>query len=94
MKFTDQTSQKPDNNILEIVDAQYLGDFTLKVKFSDGMERIIDFKPFLLKAQHPAIKRYLNQQEFTDFKFIDGNLNWNDYDLIFPLADLYRGYIR
>ena len=27
-------------------------------------------------------------------KFKDGNLNWNDYDLIFPLWDLYNGRIE
>ncbi len=24
----------------------------------------------------------------------DGNLNWNDYDLIFPISDLYSGQIE
>jgi hypothetical protein len=26
-----------------------------------------------------------------DYKIVDGNLNWNDYDLIFPIEVLYEG---
>jgi hypothetical protein len=33
------------------------------------------------------------QNKFKNFKIIDGNLNWNDYDLIFPVADLHEGKI-
>jgi hypothetical protein len=94
MKFTDLSSHTTSDLILEIIDAKYLGDFTLRIKFSDSTEKIIDFKPFLSKSQHPSIKKYINEKQFKTFRIIDGNLNWNDYDLIFPLSDLYRGYIR
>lgn len=93
MKVTDITSQTSNNLILEILEANYLGDFALRVKFSDGTEKLIDFKPFLSRSQHPSIKKYINEQKFKGFKIVDGNLNWNDYDLIFPISDLYRGYI-
>jgi len=94
MKFTDLSSQASSNSILEIKDANYLGDFALRVKFSDGTERLVDFKPFLSKSQHPSIKKYFNEMKFKSFKIVDGNLNWNDFDLIFPISDLYRGYIQ
>jgi len=58
------------------------------------MERLVDFKPFLFKSLHPSIKKYLNEGKFINFKIIDGNLNWNDYYLIFPVADLYEGYVN
>jgi hypothetical protein len=32
--------------------------------------------------------------EFKKFKIIDGNLMWNDYEMIFPLEDLYEGKIN
>ncbi|MCK5032562.1 MAG: DUF2442 domain-containing protein [Calditrichia bacterium] len=94
MRFIDLTSQTTSNSIFEIKDANYLGDFALRVKFSDGTEKLIDFKPFLSKSQHPSIKKYLNEVNFKSFKIVEGNLNWNDYDLIFPISDLYRGYIQ
>jgi hypothetical protein len=85
--------KKTDNTILKVDSAQYLTDFAITIKFSDGTERLVDFKPFLSKSIHPSIKKYADKNYFTNFKIIDGNLNWNDYDLIFPVWDLYNGKI-
>jgi hypothetical protein len=54
---------------------------------------LVDFKTFLEKSSHPSIKKYLDEDKFKQFKVIEGNLNWNDYELIFPVADLYNGKI-
>jgi hypothetical protein len=35
----------------------------------------------------------LDESKFKQFLILDGNLNWNDYDLIFPIADLYQGIV-
>lgn len=78
---------------LRIESATYLSDFAIRIKFNDGKEKLVDFKPFLLKSFHPSIKKYLDEQKFAKFLLIDGNLNWNDYDLIFPILDLYNGKI-
>ncbi len=86
------------NNIevqnIKIDTANYLGDYSVQIRFNDGTERFIDFKPFLSKSLHPSIKKYLNENYFSKFQLIDGNLNWNDYDLIFPIWDLYSGKIE
>ncbi len=82
-----------DSGILEVKSAQYLGDFAVRLAFNDGFTRLVDFKPFLEHSLHPAIHRYLNEQLFKQFVIVDGNLNWNDYDLIFPLEDLYKGQL-
>ncbi|MBN2742745.1 MAG: DUF2442 domain-containing protein [Marinilabiliaceae bacterium] len=79
---------------LKIDSAKYLSDYAIRIKFNDGNEKLIDFKPFLLKSIHPSIKKYLDENKFSKFSLIDGNLNWNDYDLIFPISDLYRGQIE
>ncbi|MCF8364685.1 MAG: DUF2442 domain-containing protein [Bacteroidales bacterium] len=78
---------------LKIHSAKYLSDYAIRIKFTDGNEKIVDFKPFLSKAFHPSIKKYLDESKFSKFSLTDGNLNWNDYDLIFPIADLYNGHI-
>jgi len=80
-------------NRLKIDSAKYLSDYAIRIKFSDGNEKIVDFKPFLLKSIHPSIKKYLDENIFSKFSLSEGNLNWNDYDLIFPISDLYNGRV-
>lgn len=79
---------------LKIDSAKYLSDYAIRIKFNDGNERLIDFKPFLSKSLHPSIKKYLDENKFSEFSLTNGNLNWNDYDLIFPISDLYEGKIE
>ncbi len=78
---------------LRIESAKYLSDYVIRIRFNDGTERLVDFKPFLYKSIHPSIRKYLDENKFSNFSLIDGNLNWNDYDLIFPIWDLYKGEI-
>jgi hypothetical protein len=54
---------------------------------------LVDFKSFLETSSHPSIKKYLDETKFKQFIILDGNLNWNDYDLIFPIADLHQGVV-
>ena len=79
---------------LKIESAKYLSDYAIRIKFSDGKEKLVDFKPFITKSLHKSIKKYLDENRFSKFSLIDGNLNWNDYDLIFPIWDLYTGKIQ
>lgn len=78
---------------LKIDSAKYLSDYAIRIRFNDGSERVVDFKPFLSNSLHPSIRKYLDEKKFASFKLTDGNLNWNDYDLIFPIWDLYNGKI-
>ena len=78
---------------IKIDSAKYLSDYAIRLRFSDGNEKLVDFKPFLSKSHHPSITKYLDENKFSKFSLIDGNLNWNDYDLIFPISDLYKGQI-
>jgi hypothetical protein len=80
-------------DLLEIKTAKYIGDFAIRISFNDGINRLVDFKPFLKASLHPSIRKYLDEQLFKQFELIDGNLNWNDYDLIFPIDELHEGKI-
>ena len=82
-----------DDLILDIVDAKFLGDYRIQLIFSDGVKRIIDFSPFLQKAVHSDIRKYLDPNLFERFTIDCGDLVWNDYELCFPLSDLYEGTI-
>jgi len=77
--------------LIEIKSAKYIGDFAIRLFFSDGFNRLVDFKQFLESSLHPSIRQYLEEDRFKQFQIIDGNLNWNNYDLIFPIDDLYQG---
>lgn len=93
MRIVEDYQEAYNHRITEISEANYIGDFAIRIAFSCGNEKLVDFKPFLSASQHPSIKKYLNEDLFKQFKIIDGNLNWNDYDLIFPIHDLYLGRI-
>ena len=94
MKITvDYIDIEPEFEKLKVDAAKLLSDYQIQIKFSDGREKHIDFEPFLTKSLHPSIKKYLDPKKFSKFSIIDGNLNWNDYDLIFPISDLYSGEI-
>ena len=80
-------------NQIKIDSAKYLSDYTIRIKFSDGIERVVDFKPFLSKSLNPLIKKYLDESKFSNFSLTDGNLNWNDHNFIFQITDLYKGEI-
>lgn len=93
MLITEEYNLNEDIELIEIINTDYLGNFKIKIHFNDGLFQIIDFRDFLEKSQHPAIRKYLIEENFIAYKIIEGNLNWNDYDLIFPLADLYENNI-
>ena len=93
MKITIE-EQDSRHEIIKIVNAQYLGDYKISIQFNDGTYHEVDFKPFLSKSQHPEIRKYLDEKLFKEFEIHYGNLNWHDYDLIFPIWDLYQGQIE
>lgn len=94
MKIIDIPFDEKIRTSFEVKKAKYIGDFAIRIFFNDGNEKLVDFKSFLTKAIHPSIKKYLQEKNFKKFKVKDGNLNWNDYDLIFLISDLYEGNIN
>jgi len=92
MRITEEYTELPVD-LIEIKSANYIGDFAIRIFFNDGFNRLVDFKPFLESSLHPSIRKYLDETLFIQFKIIDGNLNWNDYDMIFPVGDLHEGKI-
>ena len=93
MKIITEYTNETNVDVIEIRTATYVGNFVISVDFSDGVSQNIDFKPFLNHTLHPSIRRYLDETKFQQFSIVDGNLNWNDYELIFPLEELYKGKI-
>ena len=79
--------------VISITGTEYIRDYKIKFSFSDGTERIIDFKDFLENAKNPMTRKYLNKQLFLDYSIEYGDIICNDYELCFPIWDLHEGRI-
>jgi hypothetical protein len=82
-----------ETGLIEIIRAEYAGGYRIHLWFNDGKNHVVDFEPFLCKTRHPSLKKYLDVKEFKKFKLVYGNLDWSDYEMCFPVADLYEGEI-
>jgi hypothetical protein len=82
-----------EGTAIDVVRVERGSGYKLKLSFSDGTERVINFEPFLRRSRNPMIRIYLDPQKFANFRIEYGNLVWDDYELCFPLADLYENNI-
>lgn len=78
---------------LEVTEAKYVSGYKLLLTFNDGAVRVVDFGPFLARARNPDTTDYRDLKKFKSFHIQDGDLMWGDYQMIFPIMDLYRGNI-
>ena len=78
---------------LEIAEAKYVSGYKIRLSFSDGKVRVMDFEPFLRKARNPDLAQYRQLRKFKSFRLHYGELMWGDYEMLFPIADLYKGDI-
>ncbi|HAD05103.1 MAG TPA: DUF2442 domain-containing protein [Desulfuromonas sp.] len=76
-------------SIVNIVAAEQVATYALHLRFDDGAERRVDFEPFLNHSQHPDIRKFLDPKLFGGYRLEYGELVWGDYELCFPIADLY-----
>ena len=82
-----------DEQVISVEKVNHIGDFKLELEFNDKTRQIVDFYPFLSGSLNPLIRKYLSPKEFAKFEIDQGDLEWNDYDLCFPIADLYENRI-
>lgn len=79
--------------IVSIDQAEYLNGYIIRVSFSDGIQRDIDFSNFLQSAKNPMTTKYLDRSLFQSFTIEHGDIVWNDYEMCFPIWDLHEGNI-
>ncbi len=79
--------------VVQIEAARYIAPYKLYLRFDDGHESTVDFGPFLKNSHHPSIRAYLDLKQFKNFVIENGVLQWNDFDLVFPMTGLYEGRI-
>jgi hypothetical protein len=75
---------------LSVVNAQHITGHILDITFSDGHSSVVDFAPFIFSVGHPDYEPYKKLDNFLAYNLEDGNLNWDDYTMIFPVEDLYH----
>lgn len=80
-------------NYLEVAEAEYVSGYKIRLSFNDGLVRVMDFEPFLNKAQNPMPTKYRQLRNFKKFHLHYGDLMWGDFEMIFPITDLHRGEI-
>jgi hypothetical protein len=78
---------------INILSAEWEGEYRIRLYFDDGSRQTIDFLPFLSQSRHPDIRAFLDPGRFRDFRLEYGNLLWGDFDLCFPIMDLYHNRI-
>ena len=83
-----------NQSVINIVSAEQDGDCRIRLRFDDGTAQMVDFKPFLQRSQHPDIRAYLDAVRFAGFRLEHGELVWGDYELCFPVIDLYRNQLE
>jgi hypothetical protein len=79
--------------VISIKKATYIGDYKIHFLFSDGIEKTIDFKDFLMNSNNPMTTKYRDNEKFKSFSLEYGDIIWNDYEMCFPIWDLYKGQI-
>ncbi|MEI7962752.1 MAG: DUF2442 domain-containing protein [Verrucomicrobiota bacterium] len=81
-------------NFINIISAENLGDYRLRLLFDDGASQTVSFEGFLKESSHPEIRSFLEPMKFAAFRIEYGDLVWGDYELCFPVMDLYRNQIN
>jgi hypothetical protein len=80
--------------LISINKAEYLGKLSIKIFFDDETTNIINIGDFINKNPHPQYNKYLDEKKAKNFKLENGNIVWGkNWDLIFPLENLYSGKI-
>ena len=84
-EWSSWTSDRPDRSLISSglpIEASVLGWHRVLCWY---------FEPFLRRPKHSQIQSYLNLERFQQFQIVDRNLDWNDFELCFPLMGLYGG---
>jgi hypothetical protein len=80
---------------INVVNAEYVESYKLEILFSNDKKKLVDFSVFLETHSHPQYNKYKKENNFKKFKIENGNVVWGkDWDMIFPVDDLYKGKLN
>lgn len=79
---------------IKIIKAEDVGNLHVLIHFSDSKQQTIDIGDFIRRHPHPQYNKYLEPKRFRNFSIENGNIVWGkNWDMIFPLEQLYAGRI-
>jgi hypothetical protein len=79
---------------ISVLSAKHIEHFAIDITFSNGKTKRVDFGTFLLNNSHPQYDKYKKPDHFKKFYIDRGNLVWGkNWDLIFPVEQLYKGKV-
>lgn len=79
---------------LYIIKAENAGNLTVSLTFNDNTVKTVDVGDFIRRHPHPQYNKYLDPRKFCHFTIENGNIVWGkNWDLIFPIEQLYAGEI-
>ena len=76
---------------VNIVQAEPAGGYRLGLTFSDSHKTLVDLAPILERSLNPQTRQFLDAERFLSFRLEWGNLVWGDYEMCFPIEELYEG---
>ena len=82
-----------EQETITITEAHYTTGYSIEMTFSDSSSKTINFEPFLIRSHQSNINKYLDKGKFKKFQIIEGNLNWHNSELTFPIENLHSGNI-
>jgi len=78
---------------LKVVSAWHVTGHVLRITFNDGHKSTVDFGKFIFATGNPLYEVYKDKSHFLTYDILHGNLNWDDYTMIFSVEDLYTNKI-
>lgn len=79
---------------LYITNATDMGNLTVSLTFNDNTVQTVDVGEFIRRHPHPQYNKYLDCRKFRRFTIENGNIVWGkNWDLVFPVEQLYKGTI-
>ena len=73
---------------LKVVSAEYVRDYTLRIVFNDGTEKLVDFTPMMQKG---ICRKLQDLDYFRSFRLDPFTVDWNNEIGFAPEALYERG---
>ncbi len=64
--------------LLNIVEADYISDYKVSLKFNDGLEKCVDLQPTIFKDHRKVFEPLRNKNYFKNFKTNLNTITWEN----------------
>lgn len=73
----------------EVIKADYISEYKLRVFFNDGVIKIVDFYPIVFVNNYPAFRSLKNIDVFKNFEVTD-TLEWDNGNIDIAPETIYE----